>query len=87
MGEILVKQNVKGSVGGVLNEKSILEHKRNLNNPHSVTKEQLGIFVDSEPYEGSENLITSGAVYNSLGDIETALDSILATQEALIGGE
>lgn len=46
---------------------------------------------NSQPTEGSDNLITSGAVYNAMGDIENALDGIIAIQNTLqntlTGGE
>lgn len=42
---------------------------------------------NSQPTEGSDNLITSGAVYNAMGNIENALDGIIAIQNTLMGGE
>lgn len=83
--KISVIHNIVGSAGHVLNEKSIKAHAENTSNPHKVTKEQLGIAVDSVLREGSGNLITSGAVFEAVGDIETALDSIIAMQNELTG--
>lgn len=43
--------------------------------------------ADEEPTKNSEKLITSGAVYTAIGNIESALDSIIAMQNELIGGD
>ena len=40
---------------------------------------------DPRPTEGSSNFITSGAVFDSLGDTASALDSILEIQNGLMG--
>ena len=49
---------------------------------------QIKAFVpDTAPTENSTRLITSGGVYAVIGDIETALDSIIALQNELIGGD
>ncbi len=42
--------------------------------------------IDETPTEGSSNLITSGAVYAALGNIETTLGDVEATLDAIIGG-
>lgn len=49
--------------------------------------EYTGIVIDEKPTEGSKNAVSSGGVYEAIGDIETALDAIIAIQEALIGGD
>ena len=49
--------------------------------------EYTGIAIDEKPTEGSKNAVSSGGVYEAIGDIETALDSIISLQEALIGGD
>ena len=38
------------------------------------------------PQKDSDYLITSGGVYDAIGDIETALDNIIVVQNNLIGG-
>jgi len=43
-----------------------------------ITSNVISVTTDSVPTSGSSNPITSGAVYNALGDIETALDAIIA---------
>lgn len=43
--------------------------------------------VDDTPTEGSTNPVSSDGVYMALGDIESALDSIIAIQDKLIGGD
>lgn len=45
------------------------------------------IKIDDKPTEGSNNAVSSGGVYEAIGDIETALDGIISLQEALIGGD
>lgn len=48
-----------------------------------------GILLDKE-YVASQNLVTKDQVEkleNQIGDIETALDNIIAIQEILIGGD
>ena len=45
------------------------------------------ISADTTPIKDSKKLITSGGVYTVMGDIETALDNIIAMQEGLIGGD
>lgn len=42
---------------------------------------------DTAPTQNSNKLITSGAVYSAVGNIESALDSIIAIQNNLIGGD
>lgn len=49
--------------------------------------EYTGIAIDEKPTEGSKNAVSSGGVYEAIGDIETALDGIISLQEALIGGD
>lgn len=39
------------------------------------------------PQKDSDMLITSGGVYEAIGNIETVLDGIIAIQNALIGGD
>jgi hypothetical protein len=41
--------------------------------------EYVTVIIDTEPIENSMNPITSGGVYNVLGDISTILDSINRT--------
>lgn len=43
--------------------------------------------IDDTPTEGSPNPVSSDGVYMALGDIESALDSIIAIQDKLIGGD
>ena len=43
--------------------------------------------IDDTPTEGSNNPVSSGGVYTAIGDIETALDGIIAIQNSLIGGD
>ena len=47
---------------------------------------QTGV-IDDTPTDGSNNPVSSGGVYTAIGDIETALDNIIAIQESLIGGD
>lgn len=42
---------------------------------------------DTAPTQNSNKLITSGAVYTAIGNIESALDGIIAIQNELIGGD
>ena len=49
--------------------------------------EYTGIIIDDKPTESSKNAVSSGGVYEAIGDIETALDGIISLQEALIGGD
>ena len=44
------------------------------------------LIIDWNPINGSTNPIASGGVYDIVGNIETALDGIIAIQESLIGG-
>ena len=50
------------------------------------TSAQIGV-IDDTPTEGSNNPVSSGGVYEAIGNIETALDNIIAIQESLIGGD
>ena len=43
--------------------------------------------IDDTPTEGSNNPVSSGGVYTAIGNIETALDGIIAIQNELIGGD
>ena len=45
------------------------------------------VTADTKPTKDSKKLITSGGVYEAIGDIETALDGIIAIQNNLIGGD
>ena len=48
---------------------------------------ELNMAKSNLPIKDSKKLITSGGVYGVIGDIEIALDSIIAMQEVLIGGD
>ena len=52
-----------------------------------IAPQVRAITPDTKPTENSTKLITSGGVYSALGDVESALDSIIAMQEELIGGD
>lgn len=68
------------------------ENVQFLANEHYALEERvnnlnINIPIDDTPTEGSTNAVSSGGVYRAIGDIETALDNIIAIQESLIGGE
>lgn len=52
-----------------------------------VSSEAEVLTPDWLPQKDSDMLITSGGVYEAIGNIETVLDGIIAIQNALIGGD
>ena len=58
-----------------------VSHADDTENPHQVNAEQIGA-VGVEEWSSSRD-----ELWAAIGDIETALDSILAIQNQLIGGE
>ena len=57
------------------------EHVNNTDNPHSVTKEQVGLNyvenypMDNVPSENSPNYVTSGGVYTSIEAVESEINT------------
>lgn len=63
--------------GGQASE-GLTTHKQDYNNPHNVTKGQIGLGavankgMDTKPISGSKNYVTSGGVYDAVDEASTA---------------
>lgn len=67
-------KNVADTGGEAAN--NIYDHASNTNNPHKVTKAQVGLGsvenrpMDSSPISGSERYVTSGGVYTAIDNVD-----------------
>ncbi len=92
----------KQIIGNAFNEaiyaqQLIDEHMLARDNPHNVTAQQVGALTEDQTREIAYNIFVASEEYNTLlgdvrilqeqaGDVEAALDAILAIQNELIGG-
>ena len=86
------KENISNTIIALIGEKENISNK-GIANGYAPLDENIKIpdaylrAIDDTPTEGSNNPVSSGGVYTAIGDIETALDGIIAIQNELIGGD